>query len=140
MEYIFLDDVRRHIDELRKYIRPAGASEHPLLVNGGIRPVDFLLSDDKKWVLPSNDHGLSFATSMKKLRSVFSLKARLFAEVDIYAIDDLTVLPDGMRMIRDRPGHASLVVTQRMSVETLVKQLQELSNRAERIGRIRISP
>lgn len=77
---------------------------------------------------------------MKKLKSVFSLKARRFAEVDIYAIDDLTVLPDDMRMIRDRPGHASLVVTRRMSVEELIRRLQELSNRAERIGRIRISP
>lgn len=139
MEYIFLDDVKVHILELKKYVRPVGITEHPTLFEGGIRGVDFVISEDKKWVLPSLEHGLSFATNMKKLKSIYKLKARRFQEVDIYAIDDLTPLPPNMRIIRDRPGHASLVVTTKISVEELIKNLEIIANRAEHIGRIKVS-
>ncbi len=58
---------------------------------------------------------------MKKFKGIYKLKARRFAEVDIFAIDDSTPLPANMRVIRDRPGHASLVVTSRMLISDLVK-------------------
>ncbi len=137
MEYILLDDVKEHIQELKKYIRPVGVTEHSMLVKGGVRDVDFLLSEDKKWVLPS-DKGLSFATSMKKFKSVYRLKSRLFLEVDVFAIDDMTAIPQNMKIIRDRPGHASLIVTQKMLTTDLVKNLELISQRAEHIGRIRV--
>lgn len=139
MEYIFLDDVKVHIQELKRYIRPVGSSEHPTLVEGSVREVDFVLSPDKKWVEPSLEYGLSFATSMKKFKSVYKLKARRFSEVDVFAIDDLTPLPDNMKIIRDRPGHASLVVTKRMLVSELIKKLEIVAQRAEYIGRIRVA-
>lgn len=139
MEYIFLDDVKVHIQELKRYIRPVGSSEHPTLVEGSVREVDFVLSPDKKWVEPSLEYGLSFATSMKKFKSVYKLKARRFSEVDVFAIDDLTPLPDNMKIIRDRPGHASLIVTKRMLVSELIKKLEIVAQRAEYIGRIRVA-
>jgi hypothetical protein len=110
-----------------------------MLVNGGVREIDFLLSDDKQWVLPSNERGLSFATSMKQFKTVYRFKARRFQEVDVYAIDDSTPLPLNMKLVRDHPGHASLVVTKRMSVGTLTDNLVLLSQRAEHIGRIKVS-
>ncbi len=56
MEYIFVDDVKDHIVELNKYIRPVGSTEHSTLVDGGVRDVDFVLSQDKKWVEASTEH------------------------------------------------------------------------------------
>jgi len=138
MEYILLDDVKEHIQELKKYIRPVGMTEHPTLVKGGVRDADFLLSEDKKWVLPS-DNGLSFATNMKKFKSIYKLKGRLFLEVDIFAIDDMTPMPQNMKIVRDRPGHASLIVNQKMLLTDLIKNLELISQRAEHIGRIRVT-
>lgn len=140
MEYILIDDLTQHIETLRKYLRPVGPKEHPMLVHGGVREIDFLLSDDKKWVLPSTERGLSFATSMKQFKTIYRFKARRFQEVDVYAIDDSTPLPRNMKLIRDHPGHASLVVTEKMSIHTLTENLILLSRRAEHIGRIRVSP
>ncbi len=139
MEYIFLDDVKVHIETLKKYVRPIGFSEHPTLFDGGVRGVDFVLSPDKKWVEPSYEHGLSFATSMKKFKGVYKLKARRFSEVDVFAIDDMTRLPENMEIKRDRPGHASLVVTKRMPVSELITNLEDLARVAEHIGRIKVS-
>jgi hypothetical protein len=45
-----------------------------------------------------------------------------------------------MKLIGDRPGHASLVVTQKMSVQALTENLVMLAGRAELIGRIKVSP
>jgi hypothetical protein len=140
VEYILLDDLKLHIETLRKCVRPVGAKEHPMLVAGGVRAVDFVLSEDRQWVLPSLEHGLSFATSMKKFKSVYKLKSRFFEEIDVYAIDDTTPLPPNMQLIRDKPGHASLVVAQKMSVQALTENLIMLAGRAELIGRIKVSP
>jgi len=138
MEYILIDDIPAQIRELQRYWRPVGSSEHPLLVDGGVREVDFVLSPDKQWVLPSLEHGLSFATTLKKFKSVYKLKARRFSEVDVYAIDDSTPLPPLMQLVRDRPGHASLVVVQKMSVRDLVRNLESLARSADHIGRIKV--
>lgn len=139
MEYIFVDDVREHIQTLQKYVRPVGSTEHPMLFEGSVRDVDFVLSNDKQWVEPSLAHGLSFATSMKKFKSVFKLKARRFEEVDVYALDDQSPLPADMKIVRDRPGHASLVVTKRMTVKQLIDKLETLAGISEHIGSIKVS-
>ena len=141
MEYIFEDDLNQHLEVLRKYIRPIGPKEHPFLTKkGGVREVDFLISEDGQWVLPSNEKGLSFCTSLKQFRIVKKFKQAIFQEIDVYAIDDMTPLPPNMRLIRDKPGHASLVVTQKMPLTDLISGLTTLVARAEHIGRIRIKP
>ena len=141
MEYIFEDDLNKHLEELRKYIRPIGPKEHPFLTKkGGVREVDFAISEDGQWVLPSTEKGLSFCTSLKQFRIVKKFKQAIFQEIDIYAIDDMTQLPTNMRIVRDRPGHASLIVTQKMPQTDLIAGQSLLVTRAEHIGRIRIKP
>ncbi len=141
MEYIFETDLIKNLEELRKYIRPVGQKEHPFLTNkGGVRNVDFLISEDGKWVLPTNDKGLSFCTSLKQFKIVRKFKQKAFDEVEVYAIDDRTILPPNMCLIRDSPDHASLVVTQKMTLEALIAGLASLVARAEHIGTIRIKP
>jgi len=138
MEYILAEDLRHHLEVLRKYVRPVGMGEQPTLVNGGVRQVDFLLSPDGKWVLPS-EKGLSFVTSMKKFKGLLKLKARHVGEVDVYAFNDSLLLPPGLEIVRDSPGHASLRVKERMALTDLISRLEDLGRRMERIGRIRLS-
>jgi hypothetical protein len=104
MEYISVDDVRKHVEVLKKYLRPVGPSEHPALYPpDGIRDADFAFSPDRRTVLPS-PKGLSFATSMKQFKRILSLKARHFDEVIVYAFDDATPIPNGLAILRDRPA------------------------------------
>ena len=113
-----------------------------MLVASSVRDVDFEIRsiDGERWVEANLQKGLSFATSMRSFRRVVSLKRRRFEEIDVYAIDDSMPLPPGMRLIRDRPGHASLVVARRMKLSELVAGLEALSSRAECIGRIKVNP
>ena len=59
-------------------------------------------------------------------------------EIDIYFLDDTTPLPEGMRLINDRPGHACLAATRKMRVEELIKKLEDVASRAEYLGRIKV--
>lgn len=93
---------------------------------------------DGKWVEATPDKGLSFATSMKKFKSILKLKGRHVPHVDIYAIDTALVHIDGLHFNPDRPGHVSLVVTQRMTVAALVGKLETLALQMEPIGRISV--
>jgi hypothetical protein len=138
MEYILAEDLKRHLEVLKKYIRPVGSADHPTLVNGSVRQVDFLLSPDGKTALPSAG-GLSFVTSMKKFKGLLKLKARHVGEVDVYAFDDALALPPGLEIVRDRPGHASLRVKEKMALTDLIGRLEDLGRRMERIGRIRLT-
>jgi len=51
----------------------------------------------------------------------------------------MTPMPQNMKIVRDRPGHASLIVTQKMLLTDLIKNLELISQRAEHIGRIRVT-
>jgi hypothetical protein len=140
MEYILLEDVRKVIENLKKYVRPVGVGEHPLLdKDGDIRQVDFDISPDRKTVR-RGPGGLSFATSMKKFKKVVALKKRhAFEEVEVNIIDDTVPLPDFLRIVRDSPGHASLQVTKDVDKEKVVGALIILSRHMENIGRMKTS-
>lgn len=140
MELIQVDDVRAQIIELKKLIRVVDPKSHATLTNGNVREVDFKFSDDMEYVEASKDAGLSFATNMKKFKKLIKSKARFHAEVDIYAIEENMLLVDGLKIVHDRPGHASLTVTKRISVPELIKKLELVAGKMEKIGRMRVAP
>lgn len=141
MELIAVDDVRKQIAELSRLVRIVDPKAHPVLVNGSVRQVDFLLSVDMQYVEVSLDAGLSFATSMKKFKKLLQTKARFHSEVDIYAIDENSLASiDGLRVIHDRPGHASLAVVRRMKLPDLVMRLEAVASKMEKVGTMRVTP
>ncbi|TMO00087.1 hypothetical protein [Pseudoalteromonas sp. S558] len=93
-----------------------------------------------KYVEASSEVGLSFATNMKKFKKLIKSKARFHPEVDIYAIDETMLMVDGLRIVHDRLGHASLTVTKRTSVPELIKKLEIVARKLEKIGRMRVAP
>lgn len=141
MELIQIDDVREQITNLKKLIRVVDPRTHATLTNGNAREVDFKFSSDMEFVEPSSEVGLSFATNMKKFKTLIKSKARFHVEVDIYAIEELKLIGvDGLKVVHDRPGHASLTVTKRMRVPDLIKKLEIIAGKMEKIGRIRVAP
>lgn len=139
MEIIQVDDVRRQIEQLKKYLRVVEAGDHSLLSDGTVREVDFRLSPDKKLVYPDRTVGLSFVRSMQKFKSLVKLKRKYVTQVDIYAIDALTVTIKGLEFIPDKPGHVSLVVTEQMKTSELIEKLELLAKKMEYIGRMWVS-
>jgi len=141
MELIQIDDVRKQIIELKKLIRVVDPNSHATLTDGTVREVDFKLSDDMEYAEESREVGLSFATNMKKFKKLIKSKARFHEEVDIYAVDEMALLTvDGLKVIHDRPGHASLTVTERTSIPDLIERLETVAGKMEKIGRMRVSP
>ena len=140
MELIQVDDVRKNIVELKKIVRVVDPGTHATLTKDTVREVDFKFSQDMEWIEPSSEYGLSFATNMKKFKKLVKSKARFHQEIDIYAIDETMLVLEGLKLIHDRPGHASLTVTRRMKVPELIGKLETLSQRLESIGRLRVTP
>ena len=138
MELITMEDLRHIIIELKKFVRIADPGSHSTLTEDSITPVDFNLSQDRAQVNKDLTKGLSFATNMRKLKSIIKSKARFHTDIDIYAIDEHAPLPEGLQFIRDRPGHASLVVTQNMSTADLIKKLKKIAKILEPIGTVKV--
>lgn len=140
MELIQVDDVRQQIVELKRLVRVVDSGTHALLDGGTVRRVDFKFSADLKYIEPDPRVGLSFATNMKKFKGLLRLKGRFVSQVDVFVIDPATVHIPGLRFIPDSPGHCSLVATERIKVDELVKKLEALAIKMEFIGRIAVTP
>lgn len=140
MELIQVDDIRQQLVELRRIVRVADPGGHATLHDGRPRLLDFQFSSDMQWIEADLTKGLSFATSMKRLKSVLSTRGRFQTTLDIYVIDEERLSIEGLRLIHDRPGHASLVVARRMRVDELIVRLDRLAYLMEYIGTIRTSP
>ena len=140
MEYIVFEDMRRHIEVLKKFTRPVGIGEHPTLYDGGLRDnIDFKISEDGRWVEPG-PLGLSFATSMKSFKRILKIKGRFYTEVAIYAIDAMTPLASFFKTVPDSPGHLSLTVVERTLRSVVINELEKLADKMEKIGVIKITP
>lgn len=140
MELIQVDDIRHQLVELRRIARIADPGGHATLHDGRPRLLDFQFSSDMQWIEPDLTKGLSFATSMKRLKSVLNTRSRFHPTLDVYVIDEEKLTMEGLRLIHDRPGHASLVVARRMRVSELIDRLDRLAYLMEYIGTIRTSP
>lgn len=58
----------------------------------------------------------------------------------MYAIEEVFINIEGLRVIHDKLGHASLTVTRRMKISELIGKLEMLATKMESIGRIKVSP
>lgn len=140
MELVTMEDLRHVIMDLKKFVRISDPGGHRTLTQGTVSSVDFNLSQDGLTVNADLTKGLSFATNMKKLKSIIKSKARFHTDIDIYAVDEYVSLPTGLKFIKDRPGHASLVVTQNMTIDELIKKLEKVAIILESIGTVRVKP
>ncbi|QFT53279.1 hypothetical protein [Microbulbifer sp. THAF38] len=140
MELIQVDNVREQITKLQKLIRVVDPHSHSTLTDGTVREIDFKFSPDMEYIEASNEVGLSFATNMKKFKKIIKSKSRFHTECDIYAIDESLLSMDGLKIIHDRPGHASLTVTKKMPIPDLINKLKVIAARMDKIGTMRIAP
>ena len=58
---------------------------------------------------------------MKNFKKLIKSKARFQVEVDLFVIDESMLMIEGLRIIHDKLGHASLTVTRRMKLPKLIK-------------------
>ena len=115
----------------KHFIRITDPGSHRTLVNGSVRPADFNIDNNETRVKADRTKELSFATSMKKLKSIIKSKSRFFSDINIYSIDEFVRLPDGLQFIKDRPGHVSLVVTKDMETKALIEKLEVVARSME---------
>jgi len=138
VELIQVDDVRKQIVELKKLVRVVDRNHHATLTNGSVREIDFSFSTDMEWIEADTNSGLSFATNMKKFKKLVKSKARFQSEVDIFVVEESMLFVEGLKIIHDRPGHASLTATRRMKVPELIQKLESVALKLESIGRMRV--
>jgi len=140
-----LDDLREIVSELegimaRPVKRGAHATLYPDVKDGeyrtvcGVRVVDYILSNDEKWVLPHNQKGLSFSGNWKEIKRVYRMFSRgKNKQVDVHWVIEGADLPPGMAFIEDqnpkKKGHYFLTVTERMPLYKLVSNLKWVADR-----------
>jgi hypothetical protein len=139
VELIQVDDVRKQIVELKKLVRVVDPRHHATLTNNTVRELDFSFSKDMEWIEADANSGLSFATNMKKFKKLIKSKARFQSEVDIFVLEESMLHVEGLKIIHDRPGHASLTVTRRMKLPELIEKLGIVALKLESIGRMRVT-
>jgi hypothetical protein len=128
--------------EERLRLRPTRKYSHPTLYRKrdvgkneilykGVRDGDWFFSENKEWVLPHDQMGLSFSSTFKNLKDVYRLKGKWNpgAQIDVHWVMERPDLPDGMKFVadRDKIGHYFLTVTGPMILPTLIKKLKILA-------------
>ncbi|MFA0811390.1 hypothetical protein [Microbulbifer epialgicus] len=93
-----------------------------------------------EYIEASNEVGLSFATNMKKFKKLIKSKSRFHTECDIYAIDEILLPMDGLKIVHYCPGHASLIVTKKMTIPDPINKFKLIADRMDKIGTMRIAP
>lgn len=145
MELLSIDDPVTAIAELKKIT----ANTRPGFQTAYGRSMPTASAGHEKFHLVENGlrvkadfkRGLSFATGIGELRDLLRFKAQCSETiVELYAIDEYSSLPKGLRFVRDKPGHASLVVIEDMKTSDLIQKLEEALRQMERIGKFKVKP
>ncbi len=139
-----LENLRDYIKEIKGfYSRPTTRGEHSTLYldqnDGetihGIRRRDYLFSPCGKFVLPSENMGLSFSAHWQHLKNIYRLKSSRNGgkPVDVcWALEDAN-LPQGLKFVVDKADkknrHFFLAVTEKMHVSQLVSKLKWVADR-----------
>ena len=120
-------------------LRPTRKYSHPTLYRKrdvgqneilyrGARDGDWFFSENKEWVLPHDQMGLSFSSTYKNLKDVYRLKGKWNpgAQIDIHWMIERPDLPHGLKFIADKNtnGHYFLTVTEPILLENLIKKLK----------------
>lgn len=102
-----------------------------------LNDLGFKFSDDMLHIEASNTHGIHFSTSMKKLKPLFKMDSGRVKSLDFYSTNELSLVSiDGFKIIHDKPGHALLVATKRIEVSDLIKKLEIIVSKTEKLGSI----
>lgn len=140
-----LTDLRDYLSKLdRWFARPTVSGEHPTIylpgstnkptVNG-IQEGDYVFSPDKQWILPSEEHGLSFSGHWQHLKGIHRMKSKRNPgiSVDVYWVLEEADLPEGLKFVvdpRDRKKqHYLLAAVERMTVAQLRSKLEWIADR-----------
>lgn len=96
-----------------------------------MRDGDWFFSENKEWILPHDQMGLSFSSTYKNLKDVYRLKGKWNpgAQIDVYWTIDRPDLPKGLKFVADRDtkGHYFLTATEPMLLDDLIKKLKTLA-------------
>jgi len=123
-------------------LRPIREYSHPTLYRKrdvgkneilyrGVREGDWFFSENKEWVLPHEQMGLSFSSSYANLKDVYRLKGKWNpgAQIDVYWVLERPDTPTCFKFVPDRgkKGHYYLAITETMILDTLIKKLKILA-------------
>jgi|SRR5690554_1480560 len=106
-------------------------------ISKGIRHCDYKFSDsDPFWIIPSEQHGLSFSSTVKHAVSTMEFlggfqKKGTKINCAYWIIENSEHIPKGMKFVQDpdNPSHYLLAVTERMTVDELAFKLLSISQR-----------
>lgn len=141
-----MENLRDYVNTLSKWFaRPIREGEHPTLfinptssnkeVIHGIQRDDYLFSSCGNWVLPSDEHGLSFSGHWQHLKGIHRMisKRNPGASVSVYWVLEKADIPSGLSFNvdpRDRKKqHYFLCVTEKMHVAKLREKLEWVADR-----------
>ena len=141
-----LADLREYIKKFEKYYaRPTVQGEHPTLylnptstnkeVINGIQRDDYVFSTCGKWVLPSEQHGLSFSGHWQHLKGIYRMKYKNNPgkAVSVYWVLEKADLPPGLKFVVDprdkKKHHYLLCAVERMRVDQLRSKLEWIADR-----------
>lgn len=140
-----IEDLREKIKEYEGYLaRPTRGLSHPTLyrkrdlqhgdlVIKGVRENDWFFSEDKKWVLPHDQMGLSFSSSWQHLKGVYKMKEKhnSGSSINVYWVLDKIDLPLNMKFMPDnkKKGHFLLTITEPMVLPQLINKLKIVAHR-----------
>jgi hypothetical protein len=99
----------------------------------GIQIGDYCFSNCRKWVLPHEQMGLSYSANWQHLKGIHKLKSAKNPgkTVDVYWVLEKADFPSDMKFVPDQKDdrHYFLTITEKMTVETLVKKLKRVADR-----------
>jgi hypothetical protein len=132
--------IKEYEETLR--LRPTRKFSHPTLYRKrdvgeleilyrGVREGDWFFSENKEWILPHDQMGLSFSSTYKNLKDVYRLKSKWNpgSVIDIHWVLERPDAPIGLKFVADREknGHYFLTVTEPMLLSTLISKLKVLA-------------
>ena len=136
------EDLREYIKSLGKICaRPTPEGSHPTLyadhsqgtMYHGVREKDYFFSQDKQWVLPHNQMGLSFSAHWSHLKDQLKIKSKHNhgQAINVFWIIEEADIPAGLKFEADKkdPKHYLLTVTERMLVNQLAQKLAWVADR-----------
>jgi hypothetical protein len=140
------EDLRESLKRLSKWFaRPTVEGEHPTLhlnpgstnreVLSGIQRDDYVFSNCGNWIIPSDEHGLSFSGHWQHLKGIHRMKSKRNPgkRVSVYWVLEKSDIPEGLKFVVDprdkRKQHYLLSVTKRMHVQELRSKLEWVADR-----------
>jgi hypothetical protein len=149
-----MDDLREKIKEYQGWLaRPTRQLSHPTLYRKrdvtdgnslikGTQKGDWFFSEDHEWVLPHDQMGLSFSSDWQHLKGIYKLKQKHNpgCAIHVYWLLEEADIPDGLGFRPDlnpgKKGHYLLTVTDRMTLDSLVKKLKVVARKMSRIKNV----